>query len=253
MAKIINPCQSAFISGRSISDNIILCHDLVKGFHLNRGKQRLSLKHAITKAFDSVNWSFIEAAMHSLNFPGQFIHWIMECVKSPSFSLLVNGQSFGFFKSTRGLHQGCPLSPYLFYKVMEFLLANLNSYAKNGSIPIPFPKGNTSNSHLPFIDDVMISALANIPVAGKIKDFLEKFRLQTGLTVNCSKSPIKFSNCDEDWIEVISSILNFPRQSLAIKYLGLPLFSTRLKLQQCQPILEKIHKKEKKYCPSLEE
>lgn len=166
--------------------------------------------------------------MHSLNFPGQFIHWIMECVKSPSFSLLVNGQSFGFFKSTRGLRQRCPLSPHLFYKVMEFLSANLNSFAKYGSIPTPFPKGNTSNSHLLFTDDVMIFAWDNIPVAGKIKDFLEKLKLQTGVTVNCNKSSINFSNCDEDRMEAISSILNFPRQSLTIKYLGLPLFSTRL-------------------------
>lgn len=55
MEKIINPCQTAFIPGRSITENIRLSHDLLRSFHLNRGKSRMCLKIDLCNAFDSVS------------------------------------------------------------------------------------------------------------------------------------------------------------------------------------------------------
>jgi hypothetical protein len=48
-------------------------------------------------------------------------NWILACVNSTSFVVLVNGKATDFFRSGRGLHQGCPLCPLLFILVMESL------------------------------------------------------------------------------------------------------------------------------------
>lgn len=69
MDKLISPAQLAFIPGRSITDNILLTHDLVRGFHLNRGPPTMCLKLDLSKAFDSIKWDFIEAALKCFNFP----------------------------------------------------------------------------------------------------------------------------------------------------------------------------------------
>lgn len=74
----------------------------------------MCLKIDLMKAFDSVKWSFIESALIALKFPYVVRNWIMQCIQNPSFSVLVNGKAFGFFKSSSGLSQGSPLSPYLF-------------------------------------------------------------------------------------------------------------------------------------------
>lgn len=103
MHKIIHPCQTTFIPGRCISDNILLCHDIMRDFHLSKGKARMCLKIDLNKAVDSVRWDFLEETMRSFNLPAPFINWILQCVTKPLFSILVNGVSTGYFSSKRGL------------------------------------------------------------------------------------------------------------------------------------------------------
>ncbi|XP_071726887.1 uncharacterized protein [Rutidosis leptorrhynchoides] len=52
--------QSAFLPGRRIADNILLTQELMKNYHLNRGASRSAFKVDIQKAFDTVDWNFLE-------------------------------------------------------------------------------------------------------------------------------------------------------------------------------------------------
>jgi len=49
------------------------------------------------------------------------VNWIMECVSSVIFSILINGSTFKFFKKYIGLRQGCHLAPLLFLLIVEGL------------------------------------------------------------------------------------------------------------------------------------
>lgn len=208
MSKIINQSQSAFIPGRSIMDNILLSNDFVRSFHLPKGIPGMCLKLDLSKAFDSLRWDFVEAALIALRFPSMAIKWILACITSPSFSILVNGSSYGCFKSKRGIRQGCPLSPYIFCITMEFFSSFISTCSANGLIPTPYTKGSTSISHLLYADDVRLFARASIPIAGNIKAFLQNFKIFCGLSVNCAKSSVLFCNCDEVMKQGISHVLN---------------------------------------------
>lgn len=97
MQKIINPSQSALIPSRTISDNNLLSHDPLRSFYLKRGQRRMCIKIDIRKAFNSIRWDSIEAALHAFDFPIDLVNWNMECITQPAFSVLVNGTPCGVF------------------------------------------------------------------------------------------------------------------------------------------------------------
>ncbi|XP_019262175.1 PREDICTED: uncharacterized protein LOC109240010 [Nicotiana attenuata] len=89
MAYIISEAQAGFIPGRKIADNIILAHALIKSY----GRKHISLKCMIKidlqKAYDSLEWIYLEQVMEGLRFPGKFIKWVMNCIKTVNYSILL--------------------------------------------------------------------------------------------------------------------------------------------------------------------
>lgn len=107
--KAVNISQSGFIPGRQIIDNILIASELVKGYSWTDIPPRCMIKVDLQQAYDSVEWCFIWSDLRELGFPNRFIGWIMECMTSISYSILVNDLPLKPFQATKGLRQGDPL------------------------------------------------------------------------------------------------------------------------------------------------
>lgn len=113
---LVSPFQTTFIVGRNISENVILTQELLHGFKSQKGRKgHMTIKFDISKAYDKMEWSFIYKVLASFGFDKVFINLISQCISTTSLSVLVNGSPHGIITPQRGLRQGDPLSPYLFY------------------------------------------------------------------------------------------------------------------------------------------
>ncbi|GKC28162.1 RNA-directed DNA polymerase, eukaryota, reverse transcriptase zinc-binding domain protein [Tanacetum coccineum] len=62
-------------------------------YNCANGPKRCALKIDLQKAYDTVNWSFIEESLASFGFPNKMIRWIMACITSSKFTICVNVES----------------------------------------------------------------------------------------------------------------------------------------------------------------
>ena len=91
-----------------------------------------------------------------MGFGVQLTNWIMCCVTMTNFVVLINGEVKEYFKSGRGLRQGCPLSLYLFILIMEGLNLMLKRSISEGKIAGIKVSKVIKIVHLLFVDDVLL-------------------------------------------------------------------------------------------------
>jgi hypothetical protein len=114
------------------------------------------VKIDLSKAYDRVNWLYIQMLLIHLGFGVAFTNWVMGCLTTVSFSILINGSTSSFFKEDRGVRQGCPLSPLLFLLVVESLSHFLNEAKSTGTFRGIKISSGLHISHLLFVDDILI-------------------------------------------------------------------------------------------------
>ena len=240
LPELIEPNQCAFVKGRLLLENILLDTELVKNYHKDSIGARSVLKLDISKAFDTVNWSFIEDTLRTMNIPEQFIHWIHTCLSTAAFSVSVYEELEGFFPSLRGLRQGCALSPYLFVIAINVLSLALNKAAASGDIGHHPTCSQINLTHLSFADDVMVFTDGKPRSLQSIFSVLHDFHRWSGLAISPSKSAIYMGGkVRQGFIDEVNR-LNLPIDTLPIRYLGLPLTTKSMTRDDYEPLIDKI-------------
>ncbi|XP_071719040.1 uncharacterized protein [Rutidosis leptorrhynchoides] len=241
LPKVQSPSKSAFISGRRIADNILLTQELMHNYHLNRGVPRCAFKVDIQKAYDTVDWEFLREILAHFGFHKVMIKWIMRCISSTSFSIAINGTLYGYFKGKRGLRQGDPMSPYLFTLVMEVLSLMLQRNAQQVDGFRFHPRCDNLNLiNVCFADDLFLFSHADITSVKVIFDALDEFKECSGLTPSIPKSTGFFANVSSNVKNQILDLMPFEEGTLPVRYLGVPLISSRLLSSDCKPLIEMV-------------
>ena len=86
----------------------------------------------------------------------------MGCVSSACFAVLFNGSPSNFFKASRGIRQGCPLSPLLFILIIESLSRIILNAHLVGHITDYQYTPDLSITHLLFVDDVLLFGIGTV-------------------------------------------------------------------------------------------
>ncbi|XP_019184794.1 PREDICTED: uncharacterized protein LOC109179753 [Ipomoea nil] len=148
----------------------------------------------MAKAYDRMEWPFVQRMMSGLGFDDRWVQLVMLCVQIVRYRVLVNGKPTEEIVPTRGLRQGDPLSPYLFIICAEGLSLLLqDSQAKGLLHGCRVARGAPSISHLFFADDSLLFFKANMHEALEVKKCLGIYEAYSGQAVNFKKSSITFS------------------------------------------------------------
>ncbi|KAL5555662.1 hypothetical protein UlMin_037898 [Ulmus minor] len=169
----------------------------------------MALKLDMEKAYDRVEWDFIQRVMVKLGFSTGWTKTIMACISSVSYSFQFNGQRFGHLNPSRGLRQGDHLSTYLFLLCGEGLSSILHQYEQSGRL-----------------------------------QGLKCGQRASGQAVNLSKSAVCFEpKIMEDEAASMVAILGVTRVRCHEKYLGLPCFTGKNKQGLFSSIRDRVWNK----------
>ena len=226
---MISPTQSAFIPGRLISDNALIAFECMHSLSTlkdSRGEY-CAYKLDLAKAYDHVDWRFLESMLRAYGFAPVWVKWIMICVTSVKFSVRFNGQLLDLFQPSCGLRQGDPLSPYLFLFVAYGLSALFDSATILGNVsPVKICRSAPGISHLLFADDTMLFLTAESSQSEALKKVLSSFSMATGLQINYHKSSMYPINVNGAFATSLAAQFGCQLGTMPFTYLGLPVGTT---------------------------
>ena len=193
---IISPTQSAFVLGRLIIDNVLVAYDTIHTMHVRKkGKKgTMTLKLDISKAYNQVEWPFLQKIMDRLGFQTRWIERVMRCVTT-SFSILMNEKPHGMIHPSRGKRQGDPLSPYLFLLCAEGFTALLAKVELEGRITgVSICRGAPRVTNLLFADDSLLFCQATPKEREVVAKILQTYERASSQSINRGKSSAFFGN-----------------------------------------------------------
>jgi hypothetical protein len=234
---LIPKTQSAFLKGRQLVEGVVVVNEVIDYARKIR-KDCMIVKVDFEKAYDSVDWDFLDYMLVRFGFCQKWRNWMKACVCAGNLSILVNGNPTDEFCINRGLKQGDSLAPLLFLLVAEGLGGLMRQAVGCGRFQ-PFLVGNGAMpiSLLQYVDDTLCIGEASVENLWTLKAMLTGFEMVSGLKVNFWKSCIMGTNVTDEFLDMASDFLNCRRGMIPFKYLGLPVGANPKKMSTWEPML----------------
>ena len=183
LTEVIDESQSAFVLGCLITDNVLVAFEAM---HCIDGRKKskkalMALKLDMSKAYDRVEWKFLEMIMRKLGLHERWISLMMMCISMVSYSVLINGEAKGKIIPSWGLRQGDPISPYLFLLCTEGLSARLKKEEIEDKIRgVSVRRGAPQIPHLFFANDSIIFCRVTVEEGKRVLKVLEEYEAESG-------------------------------------------------------------------------
>ena len=183
--------------------------------------------------------------MEKLGFPVDWIDRVMSCVTTPSFSILINGKPYGMIHPSRGICQGDPLSPYMFFLCAEGFTALLKKAKSKGRIKgVSICRGAPKVTNFMFADDSLLFCQATRDEGETIAKILQTYERASRQSINLEKSSVYFSsNTSERQKGQILEVLGVKEVDRFESYLGLRTLIGRAKYSTFSFLKDRIWKK----------
>ncbi|GAU25959.1 hypothetical protein TSUD_373600 [Trifolium subterraneum] len=241
IGSVISESQTAFIKDRQILDGILIANEVVDEARKSK-KELMLFKVDFEKAYDSVDWGYLDAVMGRMSFPTLWRKWIRECVSTATSSVLVNGSPTEEFPLERGLRQGDPLSPFLFLLAAEGLSVLMKTMVER-NLFTGYSVGKReplSISHLQFADDTLLLGVKSWANVRALRAVLVLFESMSGLKVNFNKSMLVGVNIPDSWLGEAASALRCKVGTIPFIYLGLSVGGDPRRLSFWEPVLARL-------------
>lgn len=102
LGSLISAEQVGFVKGRHILDGIVIAMEVIHSMSTSK-KKVMFIKLDMAKAYDRVRWEFLHKILLAFGFDEEWVSWVLSCVTSSSFSVLINGEPSDLFGASRGL------------------------------------------------------------------------------------------------------------------------------------------------------
>ena len=216
---LIHEDQTGFVKDRFIGENVRLIQDVMDSLD-NCNSTGIMVAIDFKKAFDSLEWLFIKLCMIKFNFGDNIIRWVSIFYQNIQTAVLNNGFMTNFFQVSRGVRQGCPLSPYLFILCAEILAHKIRGGENIKGIEIL----NEEIKLTQFADDTTLFC-ADILSVNNALILLQKFGKISGLCLNerktkavwlgkdknCKAKPLNL-NWTDDPIRILGTFHSYDKQ-----------------------------------------
>ncbi|GKC32682.1 RNA-directed DNA polymerase, eukaryota, reverse transcriptase zinc-binding domain protein [Tanacetum coccineum] len=219
LGSLVNEVQSAFVADRQILDGPFILNEIFQ-WCKSKKEQSLVFKVDFEKAYDSVQWDYLDDILRKFSFGDKWRVWIQNCLHSSRGSVIVIGSLTEEFHFYKGLKQGDPLSPFLFILVMESLHVSFQRVVDacmfNGiSLDL-----SLHLSYMFYADDAIFLGQWNESNINTIVHVLDCFHRASGLRINMSKSKLLGISVDADKVDQAARKIGCVTLQTPFKYLG---------------------------------
>lgn len=182
LKEIIHADQTGFLPGRFIGENLRTIQDVID-FTTSSSSPALLLALDFRKAFDCVRWQFIFRAFEEMGFGDSFVASVKTIFKNIQSSISNSGFTSNYLFPSRGMRQGCCVSPYLFLVAVEILAIQMRQNSGIRGITVGCDEALLSQ----FADDLTVF-VPDVETAQLVLREIDSFGKFSGLIINRDKS-----------------------------------------------------------------